>query len=521
MVTGKAAGAWTDALSSTDASFTKRPCADDRIWAVDATREEELPVGWQALARDLFNRIASVMAIRPAGMLVVRGLGEEGGGLAADVSPIGDTPDAVRAFRTVQGLVEQARRASEGICSVCGELGSIRSKAERYATRCDAHAGEFATRRDVQADLGPKAGEGQRPPVVAGREDARGPTKTRAPDVDAGEHRLYHLCDVEAALGRRRADRGTSMPGAAFVGDPDDAGSPEVDTVQQEYLRALLADGEAACRRMLAHPEPASLAALDDLQARAPHMAGVTAVVRRHLQAAIAMGLPTSLPALMLIGEPGTGKTWFLSRLAALLGLPHRRYNMSGQSLADGLMGAYPTWRNAQPGLVAKCLLTERVANPLVLVDEVDKAGNHQTKDPYRPFYDLLEPEGARGFTDEYLGFPMDASNVLWVLAGNDLAPLPAPIVDRLTVIEVPTLDEAHLRAVAASVYEECNEARRSFFAPSMDATVLDRLLGTNPRGNRKAIAEAMTLAAADGRRTLHADDLAVAEPPRRTIGFR
>ena len=115
----------------------------------------------------------------------------------------------------------------------------------------------------------------------------------------------------------------------------------------------------------------------------------------------------------------------------------------------------------------------------------------------------------------------MDASRVLWVLAGNDLGPVPAPIVDRLTVITVPTLDEAHLRAVAASVYEECNEARCSFFPASMEATVLDRLLGTNPRGIRKAITEAMTLAAADGRRVLDADDIAVSVPPRRAIGFR
>ncbi len=181
----------------------------------------------------------------------------------------------------------------------------------------------------------------------------------------------------------------------------------------------------------------------------------------------MAMGLPTAFPALMLLGEPGTGKTWFLSRLAALLGLPHRRYNMSGQSLADGLVGAYPTWRNAQPGLVAKCLLGECVANPLVLVDEVDKAGSHQMEDPYRAFYDLLEPQGARSFTDEYLGFPMDASRVLWVLAGNDIAPLPAPILDRLTVVAVKTPDEAHLRAIAASVYEE--PGRSCIRAPCAD----------------------------------------------------
>jgi ATP-dependent Lon protease len=305
-----------------------------------------------------------------------------------------------------------------------------------------------------------------------------------------------------------------------FDNELDELPAPEADTDHRAFLCRLLDAGEAGERRALARPGPASLDALDDLHARAPHMAEVTDLVRRHVRAAIAMGLPTSVPALMLLGEPGTGKTWYLSRLAALLGVPHRRYPMSGQSLADGLVGGHPTWRNARPGLVARCLLAETVANPLLLVDEVDKARTHAAEDPYRAFYDLLEPEGARNFVDEYLGFPMDASRVLWVLAGNELGPIPAPIVDRLTIVSVPAPDEAQLRAIVASVYDECNAARGRFFAPSPGEAATARLLGTNPRGIRKAVAEAMTTAAADGRRTLSPDDLVVPAPPRRRIGF-
>lgn len=62
---------------------------------------------------------------------------------------------------------------------------------------------------------------------------------------------------------------------------------------------------------------------------------------------------------------------------------------------------------------------------------------------------------------------------MLWVLAGNDLAPLPAPILDRLKVVPVPTPDGAHLRAVAASVYEEDSAARGRCFPPAIDEAVL------------------------------------------------
>ena len=381
MATRKANGASTVPKPSDVASFTRQLCGDHRTWAVDAMRGEELPAGWRALARSLFDRIAGVIEGRPVGMLVVGRLGEESGGLVADIHPLGLTVDALRAFRTVQGLIEQARRASEKTCSVCGEPGRVLSLEDGFVTRCDAHAGACETRRVASATLDPGAGE-----------DGRVPSEAHARDLVTKDLRLYELTDVESALGRRRG-RETSVPRAAFAGDPEDAGARDFDTDQPAYLRALLADGEAASGRSLAHPRPASLAALDDLDARAPHMAEVTALVRRHLRAAIAIGMPTFLPALMLVGEPGTGKSWFLSRLAALLGVPYRRHNMSGQSLADGLVGAYPTWRNAQPGLVAKCLLGERVANPLVLVDEFDKAGSHQLEGPLQA---LLRPPRAR-----------------------------------------------------------------------------------------------------------------------------
>lgn len=498
--------------------FTTGLCHRHRVWAVDATERDELPEGWRTLAEELFDKIATVMAQRPATMLVVRGLREEAGGLAPDIHLVADTPAALWAIPHVQRLIEGARRASERTCSVCGGPGRVRSALNAHSTRCDAHAGEPETGQPTPAHLGEIGAAG----LGSWGASERAATPTEAPAPGGGwDHALYDVADVGAALGHRRWGRGASPPGSVYLGDPEELPTREVDTDQQAFLRRLLDAGEAGGWRALTVPEPASLAGLDALHARAPHMAEVTALVRRHLRAAIAMGLPTSLPALMLLGEPGTGKTWFLQRLAAVLGLPFRRYSMSGQSLADGLVGANPTWRNAQSGLVAKTLLGERVANPLVLVDEFDKARSHQMEDPYRGFYDLLEPEGARTFTDEYLGFPMDASRVSWVLAGNDIAPLPAPIVDRLTVVIVPAPDEAHLRAVAASIYADCNEVRRRFFPPTLDEAVADRLLETNPRGIRTAVSEAMTRAASDGRRALRADDVVVPASPRRPIGFR
>ena len=99
-----------------------------------------------------------------------------------------------------------------------------------------------------------------------------------------------------------------------------------------------------------------------------------------------------------------------------------------------------------------------------MLVNEVDKASaGSWVSDPYRPFYALLGPSVSRRFLDEFLQFEMDASAIWWVLAGNDLAPLPGPVRDRLIVIEVPLMSEAHLTAVVYSIYVETNAAMNGF----------------------------------------------------------
>ncbi len=503
------------------ASFTKWLCRGNRVWAVDATKREELPSGWQTLARTLFDDIATVMAKRPAGMLIVYGLREKSGEVEVELTAIGATPNAVTAIRDVRALIKRAKRVSRETCSMCGAPGRVMSVGGRETTRCDAHAETFEVLANAQPLYEPDLDTGLSRRSVISPGELPLPGGAVTPDALETDHLLYRLTDVEAALGRRPKVSTDASGDSAVTDHTDDRKSPAVDSDQQTYLRALLRDGEAGCLRTLAHPEPAFLAGLDGLCARAPHMGEVIALIRRHLQAAITMRLPTSIPAIMLLGEPGTGKSWLLSHLARQLGVPYRRYPMNGQSLAEGLVGAYPSWRNAQPGLVAKCLLTERIANPLIMIDEVDKAGSRQMEDPYRGLYDLLEPEGAQHFTDEYLGVPIDASRVLWVLAGNDLAPLPAPIIDRLTIVAVPSLDEAQLRAVAASVYEECNEARRNFFRAPVDEAVIACLLETNPRGVRRAVEDAMTRAAAAGRRVIHPEDVVIPKPPRRTIGFR
>ena len=419
-------------------------------------------------------------------------------------------------------MIVEAERASRHLCQICGSAGTIQA-APRLATLCSRHAGE-ALAPSVSA-VAPTSPEPIRPrrraeqvaSPVSYDTSALSQLSMPGPDATAGdafarggerdEVAIYRLSDVADALGH--------------APDGGEGGSDDPETSHGALLRRILNQGEDATWRGVIRPDHAQVAGLDALDRQAPHFGEVTDLVRRHLRAAIAMGMPTTLPAIMLLGEPGFGKSWYVGRLAALLALPVRSHPMNSTTLGDGLMGSHPVWRNACPGLVARTLLSERVANPVFLVDEFDKPASYSREDPYRAFYTVLEPEGARALVDEYLGFALDASHVSWILAGNSIDRVPAPIVDRLTVLNVPAMSQAQRRAVAASVYAEGNAARHGFFDPAPSDDVVDRLAPMTPRGMRRALGEAMVRAAADGRRVLEPDDVVIdARPTRRRIGF-
>ncbi len=461
-------------------TFASVLCRRHQGWVVDRTRSDRLPTGWRDLLSWAFADLSEV--IGREGRFALTRLGGEGGELAVNLEPdqtgpkVGDV-----CLRAVGVVLSQTVAASWHTCQICGAPGAV--KESLGATLCAFHAAERATGgiRSMRP--------GRRPRKA--RSDAGDACASPHPDDRIA---LYDVRDVAAAIGRD----GGSEDAPGFAGDPEERRVEEPNTEQTAYLRRILRAGEDARWRGLARPDVEHLAAVGRLARRAPHMGGVLDLVLRHLEAAAVMGTHASIPTLLLLGEPGTGKTWLAERLAEAMGVPVRRHPMNAASVGDGLTGSHPVWRGAWAGLVARTLLAEAVANPVVIVDEVDKAASHNGEDPFRPLYSCLEPVSAGRLTDEFLGFPIDASNVSWLLTANSIDGLPAPIIDRLTVVEVPCPDEVQLRAVAEGVFDEANAARRGFFGPP-DGDVLDRLAAASPRRMGHAVVDAMARAASPG----------------------
>ncbi len=256
---------------------------------------------------------------------------------------------------------------------------------------------------------------------------------------------------------------------------------------------------ESGFERGLAQVEPAMLSRLRGLEAQFPNFAEVIAYLHCQLALCLLAARPAlRLLPLLLTGAPGIGKTRFVKELAELLGAEFHVIACNTTTASFVLSGADSQWHEAKPGRIFQALVRGRSANPVMLLDEVDKMSSEARYDPYGPLYSLLEPHTAKRFIDEYVALELDASHIVWVAAANDTARIPEPILSRFRVLSVAAPTRAQMAAVARSVYRDllATEPWGSAFAAELPGCVLDRLINLSPRLLRLALLDALGRAA-------------------------
>jgi ATP-dependent Lon protease len=162
----------------------------------------------------------------------------------------------------------------------------------------------------------------------------------------------------------------------------------------------------------------------------------------------------------------GTGKTRFARRVAQLLGTGHGELGVGGVSDNRLLEGTARGWRNAQPCWPLLIMRQSKTANPVLLVDEIDKAMASRDGDVKATLLGMLEPETARSWFDSCLLAPADLSQISWVLTANSVETLPRPLLGRLRIVRVehPGLDAFEvifagiLRDIATELSIDCRD---------------------------------------------------------------
>ncbi|WP_294770677.1 AAA family ATPase [uncultured Rhodoferax sp.] len=435
--------------------------------------------------------------------------------------------------RALLDLIEAARHAAQQHCPVCSApvIGGDANAGQ--GVRCRQHEatiGLFA--EDVKRNHKLTVAGGLLPAATKPEKSVRG--EPLDPSIDDAVHSLVQSqLDMKPAAAAPDQPLSPAPRATAQIAFLDAAGlrsfverhraKPDEKAKRAQYIaERIRAAGHE--RRKLGELPDDWPQLIEDFQRDFPNFAELADVMHDHF-ALHAMGDGrVEWSPILLVGPAGIGKTEAARWLAARLSLPFRVIDMASTQSSSPLAGSESFWSNSEPGVVFELLAYQPLANPVIVLDELDKTDQQRQYDPLSALYTLLEPRCARDFIDLSIrDFAIDASHVNWVATANSTEGIPAPLLSRMTVLQVQAPTPEQVAHIAQQIYGRMRAEGPwgSVFAPKLDERVVEKLKNLPPRALGLALKRALGRAAREEQDHIRVSDLPdVSSPSRKPMGF-
>lgn len=248
--------------------------------------------------------------------------------------------------------------------------------------------------------------------------------------------------------------------------------------------------------------------ALDALRLSQPHFGAVIDLIRGQLLLGERTNKTVRIPPILLDGAPGLGKTHFAMELAKALGTTIKRISFDSAVTSATLMGSERRWSNTQFGAVFELICLGQYANPIIVLDEVDKIDSLREWNPLAPLHTLLEPSTAKCVRDISVDFEFDASLITWIATSNRKRLLPESLRSRFREFEIvkPSAQEA-IQLATAVVAKSFADMQLADFEPPDKQWVVS-LAHLTAREITQAMEQALASAVDQGRNQLTVADL-------------
>lgn len=233
-------------------------------------------------------------------------------------------------------------------------------------------------------------------------------------------------------------------------------------------------------------------------------------------------------PPVLLDGEPGIGKTFFLTKLAKIFNVESHIENMASVSTGARFTGTEAHWSNCNIGMLLQLMLNWKYANGIILLDEIDKVrvDNHNGPSPIISLLPILERATSDKFMDVSLDLTFDTSNFIWTASSNNTARMHPALLSRFNVFKIKNPNKEERKILTKAIYKQLllDNSWDNYFSQDLDDNVIEKVVeeldGGSARKTRRILQEALANAASDGSRKLKVQHLIDRPEAKSSIGF-